>query len=84
MRACFGELKAVENGGGQLRNRLGFRAAGYSRRELAVCGMGWRRMGNRIMTAGYRMALQGIAGRGQEYGHVKLHRRVWRCDRATL
>ena len=76
MRACIGVLETLENGGGQSRNMLEFRAAVCSRRELAVCGMGWRRMGNRIMTAGYRMALQGIAGRGQEYGHVKLHRHV--------
>ena len=67
MRAYFGVFETVGNGGGRARNRLGLRAVGYSHRELAVGGTGCRRRGRRIMTAGNRMALRRIAGRGQEY-----------------
>ena len=81
MQACFGVFETVENGGGQVRNRLGFQAAGCSRRELrlAVGGVGWRRRGSRTMAAGNPMA-----GRGQEYAYVKLRCHVWSCSRIIL
>ena len=33
MRACFGVFETVENGGGQSRNRLGFRAVRWAERD---------------------------------------------------
>ena len=60
MRACFGVFETAGNGG-QARNKLGFRAALCSHRELAVGGTGWRRRGSRIMTRGNRMVCEGLS-----------------------